>query len=290
MLFFIRVSNTISSIKNTSLFNRWSIVMLSDELNQIFVAEDLKAKQPYKISNADLCRHSIIVDSIGSEMHSKILSKFFDHQIAQNSPLMLIQYKADHNKNVLQGVIDRLGRSSDYKDLNEVILSFMPETLHHLIESQAIIYADLKEGKTDFYDYLMDLLPSIATRINTKQPLHIIITQFNHFDHAVWERLIHAARKANIRLTFVYDHYPDVLRANFLSHNAIIYNTYTHFIFKQDEKAVDLVNYEFNLINRPTNLIGRLAYYLFDRKKELKYLKSNECLVRKNMDLAKLKF
>lgn len=264
--------------------------MLNDELNQIFVAEDIKSKQPYKLSNADLCKHSIIVDSIGSEMHSKILSKLFDHQIAQESPLMLIQYKADHNKDILHGVTNRLGRSAYYNDLNDVNLSIIQETLQHAIQSQSIIYVDLKEGKTALYGFFMNLLSSIIARTDTKQPLHIIITQFNHFNDVFWERLIQIARKENIRLTFVYDHYPDVIQANMLSHRSFIHNSYTQFFFKQDEKTIDLVNSEFNLLNRPSNLIGRIIYFLFDRKKELKYLKSNECLVRKNMDLAKLKF
>lgn len=264
--------------------------MLNDELNQIFVAEDIKTKEPYKLSNADLCRHSIIVDSFGSQMHSKLLSKFFDHQIAQDSPLMLIQYKADQNKDILHGISERLGRLNHYINLNEVSLSYIHETMQHSIQSRSIVYADLHEGKTDFYSFLMDLLPTIIVRTNTKQPLHIVITQFNHINDMVWERLIREARKANIRFTFVYDHYPDVVRASALSHNSIIYNTYNQFFFKQDEKALDLVNSQFNLLNRPTNLIGRILYYFFDRKKELQYLKPNECLVRKNMNQAKLKF
>lgn len=264
--------------------------MLNDELNQIFVAEDVKTKQPYKLANADLSKHSIIVDSIGSKMHSKILSKIFDHQIAQNAPLMLIQYKADHNKEVLQGVTDRLGRSAYYIDLNDTNPSFMQETIKHAIQSRNIVYADLKESKTDFCSYLSDLLPCVLTRTNTKQPLHIIITQFNHFDDGVWERIIRVARRENIRFTFVYDHFPDVIKVNAISHKTIIHNSYTHFFFKQDEKSIDLVNSEFNLIDKPTNLIGRVIYFLFDRKKELRYLNPNECLVRKNMDLAKIKF
>jgi hypothetical protein len=264
--------------------------MLNDELNQIFVAEDIKTKEPYKLSNADLCRHSIIVDSIGSQMHSKLLSKLFEHQIAQDSPLMLIQYKADQNKDILYGITERLDRLNHYIDLNEVSLSFIHKTMQDSIQSRSIVYADLHEGKTDFYGFLMDLLPTIMVRTNTKQPLHIVITQFNHLNDMVWERLIREARRANIRFTFVYDNYLDVIRASALSHRSIIYNTYTQFFFKQDEKALDLVNSEFNLLNRPTNFIKRILYYLFKRKNELKYLKPNECLVQKNMNQAKLEF
>lgn len=264
--------------------------MIDPDLNKIFVAEDIKTKQTYKLSDAVLCKHSLIIDSIGSEMHSKLLSKLFDHQIAQDAPIILVQYKQDHNKGILEGIAKRLGREANYVDMNQVDLSKIEATFQNATHERSITYISLEETESVFNYFVMKFLPTIMCRNNRSIPLHVIVTQFNKSNETLWEKLIREARKENIRLTFVYDNYIEVIKTNDVSHSTIAHNSFTQFIFKQDPYAIDLVNSDFRLIDKPSSLIGRLIYFIFKRKYELKYLKSDQCLIVQDTKQTVVKF
>ena len=264
--------------------------MIDPDLNEIFVAEDIKTKQTYKLSDAVLCKHSLIVDSIGSEMHSKLLSKLFDHQIAQDAPVILVQYKTDQNKTNLESIAKRLGRETDYIDMGLVALSEIKDTLGKATNERSITYISLEDTKSVFNDFVLKFLPMTMCRKNRSKPLHIIVTHFNKSNDTVWEKLIREARKENIRLTFVYDHYIDVIKTNDVSHRTIAHNSFTQFFFKQSPSVIDLVNSDFRLIDKPSSMMGRLSYFIFKRKYELEYLKSDQCLIVQDNKQTLVKF